>query len=154
MTYQCELKETTSQPVLSVRTRTSIQELPNVMAQVYPAISQYLEEQGEQPAGAPFAAYYNMDVQDLDVEIGIPVAEALAPTADFQASVIPGGRAATCIHVGPYSAISQAYEALEKWVQENGYQTSGTAYEMYIDDPGMVPEEELRTLVLFPLLSS
>lgn len=154
MPYQCELKEISSQPVLSVRTRTAFQDLPKVMAQVYPAISQYLAEQGQQPAGAPFAAYYNMDMQDLDVEIGIPVSETLHPTTEFQASEIPGGRAATCIHEGPYSSIGQTYDILAKWMEEKGYQASGIAYEMYIDDPGLVPEAELRTLVLFPLLSN
>jgi effector-binding domain-containing protein len=39
-------------------------------------------------------------------------------------------------------------------MEENGHQASGIAYEMYIDDPGLVPEAELRTLVLFPLLSN
>jgi len=40
------------------------------MARVHPAIAQYLGEQGQQPAGAPFEDYYNMDMQYLDVEIG------------------------------------------------------------------------------------
>ena len=40
-------------------------------------IAQYLAEQSEQPAGAPFVAYYNMDMQNLDVEIGFPVTACL-----------------------------------------------------------------------------
>lgn len=151
MTHPCELIEQPPQPVLSVRTQTSIQELPQVMGQVYPAIVEHITGQGQQPAGAPFVAYYNMDMAHLDLEIGIPVSEALPGQGQIQAGQIPGGRLATCLHVGPYDALAATYEALTAWMGEQGYVPSGVAYEMYLDDPAHTPPEELRTLVVFPL---
>jgi len=84
MSYNCELKEQPPQPALSVRTRAAVQDLPQLFGKVYGAIMQYLGELGEQPAGMPFAAYYNMDMQNLDVEIGFPVARKFAGKGEVQ----------------------------------------------------------------------
>ena len=35
-------------------------------------ILQYAGQMGVQPSGPPFVAYYNLDMQDLDLEIGFP----------------------------------------------------------------------------------
>ena len=151
MSYQCELKEWSAQPTLAVRTRTAVQDLSRVMGETYGAIAQYLGELGEYPAGPPFAAYHNMDMQDLDVEIGFPVARELPGRGDIQAGEIAGGKAATCLYTGPYEDIGQPYEALSQWMEENGYEPTGVAYEMYLNDPQETPPEELQTQIVFPL---
>ena len=110
-----------------------------------------LEEIGEQPSGSPFAGYFNMDLQDLDVEIGFPVSGKLTGRGNIQPSLIPPCRTATCIYTGPYSDIEPAYNALFQWISENGYETTGTVYEFYLNDPDETPPEELRTEILFQL---
>jgi len=92
-----------------------------------------------------------MDMQDLDVEIGFPVSKSLPSKHDIKASEIPGGQVATCLHTGPYSKIEPAYNALSQWMKENGYEATGVAYEMYLDDPAETPPQELKTQILFPL---
>jgi effector-binding domain-containing protein len=151
MSYQCEVKEQPPQPTLSIRTTTSVQALPQVLGQAYGAIAHYLGALGEQPAGAPFAAYYNMDMENLDVEIGIPVAKKLAGKDEIKAGELPGGKVATCLHVGPYSEVEPAYAALSEWIEANGYQPTGVAYEMYLNDPNQTPPQELQTQIMFPL---
>ena len=147
MTYECTVKEQSAQPTLSIRTRTPVQNLPQVMGKAYGAIAQYLGELGQYPMGAPYAAYYNKDMQDLDVEMGMPVSTAVEGRGEIQASEIPAGKVATCLHVGPYSAVEPAYNALAEFIKENGYEGTGVAYEMYLNDPTETPEEELQTLV-------
>ncbi len=151
MSYKCEVREQSSQPALSIRTRTSVEDLPQVFGQAYGTIAQYLGELGEQPVGPPFAAYYSMDMQDLDVEIGFPVSRNLPGRADIKASEMVGGKVATCLHTGPYSEIEQAYNALLRWIEDNGYEATRVAYEVYLDDPAQEPPQELRTQILFPL---
>ena len=151
MAYQCEVKEQTSQPTLAVRTRTSVAKLPEVMGQTYGTIAQYLGSLGEQPAGPPFAAYHNMDMEDLDVEIGFPVSRDIAGRGDIQAGRLPEGRVATCIHIGPYGEIADAYNALSEWVEAEGYEPTGVAYEMYLNDPNETPPEALMTQIVYPL---
>ena len=64
---------------------------------------------------------------------------------------IAGGKYATCTHIGPYKDTCPAYEALWKWIQENGHVPVGICYEFYINDPANTPEEKLETKILFPL---
>ncbi len=151
MTYPCEIKEQPAQPTLSIRTQTSVQNMPQVLGQVFGEIAQYLGRLGEQPAGMPYTAYFNMDMQNLDVEIGFPVARPLPAQGQIQPSEIPGGQVATCLFVGPYDQLGLAYEALTKYATDQGFSPTGAAYEFYLNDPRQEPKQEPQTLILFPL---
>jgi effector-binding domain-containing protein len=151
VTVQCEVRSQERQPVLSVRTRTHVDHLPQAMAKAYAAIVQYMGELGTYPSGPPFAAYFNTDMEDLDVELGMPVAEEQPGKDDIQASEIPAGQVVTCVHVGPYSALEPSYSALSEFVHEQGLEPTGVAYEIYLDDPQSIPEEEMKTRIVFPL---
>jgi effector-binding domain-containing protein len=153
MSYQCELKQQPARPALSVRTHAAVQDLPTLFGKIYGGIMQYLGELGEQPTGMPFAAYYNMDMQNLDVEIGFPVARKLAGKDEIQASEFPGGKLASVMHIGPYDQVGPAYEALTQWVKDHGYQATGVAYELYYSGPE-TPPQEIRTEIMFPLKSA
>lgn len=151
MTYNCKIEERKAQYVLSIRTRTSVQDIPQVMGKFYGEIAQYLGGLGEQPAGPPFAAYYNMDMQNLDVEIGFPVLKKLPDKEDIKISEIPSGKFATCLYTGPYSEIEPAYNELSQWIEDNEYEATGIVYEIYLDDPSQIPPEELKTQIMFLL---
>ena len=151
MAYQCEVKEQTSQPTLAVRTRTSVAKLPEVMGQTYGTIAQYLGSLGEQPAGPPFAAYHNMDMSNLDVEIGFPVTTAAEGSGRVKAGKLPGGKAAVILHVGPYEKIEEAYNRLTAFVKEKELEPESFCYEFYLNDPAETPPEELKTEIYFPV---
>jgi effector-binding domain-containing protein len=151
MNYSFELTDSKEQPVLSVRTRTAVANLQAEMGEAYGAIYPYLGEKGAQPAGAPYAAYYNMDMQDLDVEIGIPVAVPLTGRGIVKAGVIPAGKQASCVYKGSYAEIGPAYEALTKWIADNGHVPTGVCYEFYLNEPGAVPDSELLTKIVYLL---
>ena len=149
--FQCEIKEQEPQPTLSLRVRTPIQDLPHLLGESYGKIAGYLAELGEVPAGAPFAAYYNMDLHDLDVEIGFPVAKAILGKGEIQASQVPGGKLGYALHTGRYGDIAPAYDALAQFVKEQGYEPTGVSYEFYLNDPQETPQEKLLTQIVFPL---
>lgn len=153
MSYICELKQQAAQPALSVRTRATAQDLPELFSKTFSAIMQYLGELGEQPTGMPYAAYYNMDMQNLDIEIGFPVAQKIPGKAEIQSSEFPGGKLASVMHIGPYDQVGPAYDALTQWMKEKGYETTGVVYELYYSEPD-TPPEEIRTEIIFPLKSS
>lgn len=152
MSDRCEIIEQAALPVLSIRTRTPAQDLPKVLGQSYGVIMTYLGELGEAPSGPPFTAYYNMDMQDLDVEVGFPVAWTIPSTDDVQAGEIPAGKYATCLYTGPYSEIGAgAYDPLSKFVEVSEFEATGVSYEMYLNDPTETDPRDLQTRVLFPL---
>jgi effector-binding domain-containing protein len=151
MSYHCEVKEQFAQPVLSLRIMISAQDLSAALDRAYWAIAQYLDQLGEDATGPPFAAYFNRDVQHLDVEMGFPVSRRLPDNGDIGTNEVPAGKFATCLHTGPRSEIGSAYDALLGWTKENGYEIVEVAYEIYIDNPAYTPPNELRTQILFQL---
>ena len=151
MNYPCSIKDQTAQPFLAIRVRTSIDQMGTVLGQSYGAIMAYLSELNQQPACASFAACYNQDMQDMDVEIGMPTAEILGGRDEIYGSEIPAGRVAECLYTGSYLKMASAYEQLTQFVSEQGEEPTGVAYEIYIDDPSTKPQAEVRTLIVFPL---
>ena len=71
MICKCEVKEQSAQPTLLIRTKTPVQDIPDVLGKAYGAIAQYLRELQEQAAGPLFAVYYNIDMQNLDIDLGL-----------------------------------------------------------------------------------
>ena len=138
------------QTVLSIRFRTPIDQLSIVLDRFYRAIFRYINELGEQPAGPPFVAYYNMDMQNLDIEACYPVTKALPVKGDIQVSALPAGKAASGMHTGPYDQLTPTYNAMLAWMQEQGLETASTVYEFYLNDPSQTMPEDLKTQILYP----
>ncbi len=151
MMFKMELMEKEAQPVLSIRVRTSLQELPDLIGANYMKILDYLSELGEKPADAPFTAYYNLDMEDLDVEMGFPVEKVLPEKGEIKAGEIPAAKMLATMYKGPYAGMEEPYDKMAKWIDENGYEATGVAYEYYYNSPMDVPEKELLTRIVFPL---
>lgn len=149
MGYMFQIIVTEAQPALSIRKVTSVSELPKVIGSAYGSIIAYLSELGEQPLGPAFVAYYNMDMENLEIEIGFPVAREIPGKGDVIASHIPAGKKATTFFKGPYGKMSSVYEKLTKWISDKGYEPTGVAYEFYYNSPEEVPESELLTQIEF-----
>jgi effector-binding domain-containing protein len=111
----------------------------------------YMSKLGEQPADAPFTAYYNMDMQNLDVEMGFPVTKQYAAKGEVISRAIPAGRYVSCTYKGPYSSMEAPYNEMFKWIADNGYEQAGVYYEYYYNKPGDVPESELLTKIVMPI---
>ncbi len=151
MKYECKIIEVEDQPVLTVRTVTAVENLPAFFGEAYGAIMKYLGELGEQPAGMPFSAYYNLDMKALDVEAGFPVAKMLPGKGKIQSGKIAGGKFGITLHVGTYDSMVPAYDALTDFIKQEGYEPTGIAYEYYLNDPNEDPSGIPETEIRFPL---
>ena len=151
MDYICELKKVAAQPVVTIRTRTASWELQKFFGQAYGEIFEYLEQIGVQPTGSPFAAYHNGDMEDLDIEAGVPIAKIVSGKGRITSHEIEAGYQLTTIHVGPYSEIEPAYETLMEFAKEKKLVPTGIAYEFYLNNPMETEEEDLQTEIAFPL---
>lgn len=151
MSYECKLIERKAQPVMFIRGHSAAKDLPNFFEQSFGALARYISQAGGQMSGAPYAAYHNMDMKDLDVEAGIPVNQPLPDKDDIQSGEIPAGKYASATHTGPYSDVEPIYNAIMQWMKDKGYETTGVSYEFYLNDPDETPPEKLETLILFPV---
>lgn len=147
-----ELSEEKVQPVITIRTTTKLELLPQVIGESYMKIMAYLEELGEKPAFAPFTAYHNLDMQNLDVEMGFPVARLLPEKGDIKARELPPGKVVSSMYKGPYSGMEQPYNQMAEWIEANGYTPTGISYEYYFNSPQEVPESELLTKIVMPVI--
>lgn len=146
-----EILQKAAQPALTIRTTTRVEDLPALIGASYGKLSSYLKEMGESLAYVPYVAYYNMDMQHLDVEMGFPVAHALEGRGDIQAGSIPAGKYVICMFRGPYNEVEPVYNEMNAWMKDRGYVPSGTAYEHYYNGPGF-PESEMLTMIAMPLV--
>lgn len=151
MAYDVELVDLPARPTLVVRTRAPIERLPQALGPAWGAVMACAGKAGALPVDAQFVAYHNMDMRDLDLEIGFVFERPLAGDGDVVAGEIPAGKAVQCIHVGPYDQLGATYRALEAWMAERGLQHAGPAFEYYLDDPQDTAPAELRTLVVLPM---
>lgn len=147
MSIKCELAVLRSHPSVSIRLRTTAEELPEVFAKGFTLIAGYIEKCNTEPAGDPFAIYYNLDIRDLDVEFGFPISVSLSGTDNIQTSQTPSGKSVTCLHIGPYNDIEPSYRALTEWVKNNGYEAAGISYEVYLNDPVNTEPEKMNTQI-------
>jgi len=141
-----------SQPVLSVRRQTKLENLPQVIGQAYGLIMEHLNRIGVQPVDAPYTAYYNLDMNDLDVEMGFPVAEMQEDEGDINAGRLPACQAVTCMYQGAYADMNDIYEKIFRWMEENNCKATGVYYEYYYNSPNEVPESELLTKIVIPVI--
>jgi effector-binding domain-containing protein len=144
MYTKCEIVEYADRPTISVRTHAGVQDLPRVLGDVYGRIMQYFGELKTQPAGMPFVIYHNMDMSNLDIEVGVETAAGLAGKGDLKPGVIPAAKVVSLIYTGPYEECGPAYEAMNQWLKDNKLEGTGVAIEFYLNDPQVDPPAKTR----------
>lgn len=141
-----------AQPILTIRTTATLDQLSTVMGPLFGELYGYIRENGQSPVGMPFARYYAMDGKSVDFECGMPVASAMAGTARIQAGELPAGTMATVTHLGPYEGLGKTWEALFEWIKSQGLEQAGAPWEVYVTDPGAEPDQsKWRTDIFFPI---
>jgi AraC family transcriptional regulator len=149
-TYQIEEKE--AQPVASIRVKCKPEEISSQLAILLPEVMTHLNASGAKMAGAPFSRYHAWSEGEIDLEAGIPVQKPVVEKGRVKNSELPGGRAVTCWHVGPYHDLDKAHEALRGYLERMKLATRGGPWEVYWTDPGMVPDPaKWRTQLFAPV---
>lgn len=148
MSYSIQLVDQAAIPTLSVRRRSAVQDLPAVLGQAYGDVMQFAGGQGLKTLGPAFTIYYNMNMDDLDMEIGFVSKEWVPDSGTVQKSEIPAGKYISALYTGPYTEMTELYEAMSRFMIERGLVPTGTACEFYFNSPLEVPENQLKTQVL------
>jgi len=146
---EIKLIEQTAQPTIFVRVRTSVDKLTEVFDANFTTLMDYMSKMGTQPVSGPYAAYYNHDMQDLDVEIGFPVASILPEEGEIKTGEISASeKTVQGIHKGSYSTLNQTYEHIYQYIAEHKLEQTGPHYDFYINNPDDTQEDELLTKIV------
>lgn len=151
MAWNFEVKDLASRPTLSKRLMTSVTQLPQVIGTAYMDICNYLAQIGEMVAEEPYVAYHNMDMANLDAEIGFTLAHPVTGQGEMKASEIQAGQFVTCLYKGKYSDMEPMYGELVQWIASNNLEPAGACSEFYLNSPDEVPESELLTRIEWPV---
>lgn len=141
-----EMIKQSAQPTLYIRTRVPMEKLTEAFDTSFARIISYLSELGLQPSSAPYAAYHNDDMADLDVEMGFPVPGPVQGKGEIQAGeILAAEKAVSIMHKGSYATLDKSYEQIYRYIAENQLEISGPHYDFYISNPEQTPEDELLT---------
>jgi effector-binding domain-containing protein len=136
----CEIVELPPQPTAVVKARLPMAELPSLFGHAFADVWALLGAQGVEVAGPPFGFYPSMPGETVEVEAGFPVAGDFEPSGDVVRSELPGGRAVRTMHVGPYKTLPSTYEALQRWMTDQGIEPGAGMWEHYLSDPSAEPD--------------
>jgi effector-binding domain-containing protein len=145
-----EIVTRAEQPYVAIRARVTPAGL-SALADRLPEVFGWLGGRGLVPDGAPFFKYNVIDMmRELEVEAGVPVAEAVDGDGQVVSGVLPAGRYATLTHVGHPSELVAATARLQDWAaaQELTWDMSpgddgerwASRLEIFLTDPSQEPD--------------
>ena len=146
-----EIKDMKEKLALMIKKNTSIQNMPSVLGTCFGEIIQYVKEIGAKEPIESFVIYHNMEMSNLEIDIGFTVPDKLPDKGHIKMSSIRAGKYATALHEGPYDTLTNTYNELTAFVQEKGFEVENWVYEVYLNNPMDNPEEPPRTVIYFPL---
>ncbi|HYO88574.1 MAG TPA: GyrI-like domain-containing protein [Candidatus Limnocylindrales bacterium] len=143
------IDDRTEHPTLGIRVQTPMNGMSAVIDKLFMELGKWGRTHSVEPAGPPFLRYHVIDMQgEMDIEVGIPVAEVLPGDDRVTPGVLPAGRYASLIYTGSGMA---GNKALVEWAKANGIVWDrwegerGDAFrartETYLTDPKVEPRK-------------
>lgn len=156
MTYDIQIMEATSQKIAATRLHTSLRQVGSDIGAGFGSLMTALGREGVTPAGSPLIVYHDVIDEETggDIEMCVPVARAFTGDTNVYERDLEGGTMASTIHRGPYQEIASAYHALTEWISQNGHEIAGPPREIYLNDPQVVPADQLLTRIEFPVCTA
>jgi len=102
-------------------------------------ISQALQEKKIKPTGSAICLLHEdpktVDPLRAHLEACVPISGKIKGEGDLKNKDLPKGAFACITHTGPLEKIPETYQAVLNWIEENSYQISGPAQEVYHKGP-------------------
>lgn len=151
MSYFVTTETVAAQPIAAVRARVRI---PQIATAWKPALDQvwtYLRAHPEvQPGANVFLYHHPVRREDpMEIDFGVAVQQAFSGDGAVISTATPAGQVATTLHVGPYSGLAAAHNAIHAWCGANSKPIGAQSWEIYgdwNDDPA-----KLETRIVYLL---
>lgn len=123
------------------------QSIGEAMASGFGEVFGFVQKQGIKPLSMPMAIYLEMPGDTMRFRAGVFISAEDKDRAEgaIKSGVLPAGDVFTTTHVGPYASLNQSHKALWAHMEQQGVSKAMPVWEVYIDDPGSTPEQQLRT---------
>jgi tRNA-Thr(GGU) m(6)t(6)A37 methyltransferase TsaA len=130
----------------------SLEEIGKIIGE----LTGWIMKKGLQITQFPFVVYYTnpMEVlpEKMQYEVGIPFEGNTNDDERVRIKIMPKHKFLSALYKGPYVGIGSVYTEMMRYISKGGYEMIGAPREVYINTPGEVPDSELLTEVIFPVL--
>jgi effector-binding domain-containing protein len=145
--YDVVIKNVEAVKVASVR---EVVPTPPEQGSLWRELEGYLAMHRVRPNGACFTLYHDDEYKerDWDLEVCEPIEGDVSESRRVKVRSLPAMSVACAIHNGPFVTLNEAYGAILKWIDANGYRIIGPCREVYLNpakngsqtDPNTVTE--------------
>ncbi|WP_040493113.1 GyrI-like domain-containing protein [Ilumatobacter nonamiensis] len=130
-----EIVDAEPQVTMSMREVVPMAEIRDFFDRSFTMLAEVIERQELTIVAPAHAMYRGAPGETADVEVGFRT----EPTADPEGLVmlgrLPGGRVARAVHVGNYERLSESWERLRAWVDDEGLVPTDEFWEVYLTEP-------------------
>ncbi len=151
--YDVVIKKVEAVKIASVR---DVVPTPPEQGGLWGELEGYLELNRVRPNSACFTLYHDDEFKerDWDLEVCEPIDGNLVDTSRVKVQTLPAVKSMACtIHNGGFVTIGEAYNAIGKWITDNGYRIVGPCREVYLKPSknGSQTDPETVTELQFPV---
>ena len=139
--YDVVIKKIEAVKVASVR---GVVPMPPDQRSLWDELMNYLNQKGARMIGPPMALYHDPEFKerDWDIEVVMPIVDDLTSENGVRIYDLPASEKTACVvHTGPFATIGEAYDALAKWIDQNGYQIVGPGRELNLRLPDKLGDQ-------------
>ncbi|OGS36188.1 MAG: hypothetical protein A2293_01220 [Elusimicrobia bacterium RIFOXYB2_FULL_49_7] len=154
---------------LEMRAETPAWSAATAIAGICTRISEYLQEQKEEPTGVPFvifteidwkraasdgklASFIKMFTNKWKLIVGFPVKSQMQGSGEIVQGTIAKGRYIKALHCGPHQKSGDTYKAILAWAIENKLNMKNESVEFLLNDQRTAKPQDFRTEILVPLV--
>ena len=130
--FEVEEKTVDTLLIASIRWRGKYSDCGKAFAKLYSEMGRYV-------CGKPMDLYYDEGYKedDADIESAVPIRKG-KQVPGITIRELPGGKAVSLIHKGPYDLIGNAFAKLADYTQQHGLHCQSPARQVYVKGPGLI----------------
>ena len=98
----------------------------------------------------PLTYFHNMELAQLDVEIGYHIAQEMPGEGEISCQDCPPRKVISAIDMGPYEDQDSTLMDLFEYIKQNGLEMQGPICYYYLNEPNR-PESQYLTQMLIPV---
>jgi effector-binding domain-containing protein len=122
-----QLQELNSVPVAVIRRQANASQLSRLIPECCGLVWNEVRAQQVQ-AGRHVAIYWDGSIR---LEVGVELYGPFTERGGIVLSATPAGTVASATHLGPYSGLGAAHDAVHQWCSANNHRLAGPSWEIY-----------------------
>ena len=126
------------------------------MGIAFQTVLDFIAKNGIAEVGKPLSVYYTHDEKTMTFQAGfiVPADDAAKAKGEVKAGVLPAGKVLNYIHRGPYAKLRVSYGEMMQYLEDNGLAVAAPTWEVYLNEPDTVPEDQLETDIYVTLAAT